>query len=111
MPIQVAAHGFEMTDGLRNSCIEETSDRLQPLALHNFGSRWALSLEAAEHVAHLTWTDGPFHGDVTVRSNDMYTSIHQCTKKAVEQIKKAHDKRYDHHQTQKADRNLEPVDE
>jgi ribosome-associated translation inhibitor RaiA len=96
MPIQVAAHGFNMTDSIRQSCIDETTERLQSLALHNFTSRWTLSLEAGEHVAHINWTDGSFHGDATVKSADMYQSIHSATKKAVEQMKKAHSKRYDH---------------
>lgn len=107
MPIQVAAQGFELTDGLRDCCTNEAKDKLLPLALHNFSSRWALSLEAGEHVAHLHWVDGPFHGDVTVQTSDMYQSIHQCAKKAMEQIKKAHDKRYDHH---KAPKNLIPAE-
>lgn len=101
MPIQVTAQGFELTDGLKGNCLEETKDKLQPLALHNFSSRWALSLEAEMHVVHLTWSDGPFGGDVTVKSEDMYNSIHQATKKAMEQIKKAHDKRNNHHKPSK----------
>lgn len=101
MPYQVTAQGFELTEGLRENCMVETKDKLQTLALHNFNCRWALSLEALVHVAHLTWTDGPFGGDVTVKTDDMYNSIHQATKKAMEQIKKAHDKRYDHHKASK----------
>lgn len=97
MPFQVAAHGFELTDAIRESCQEEARDKLQPLALHNFSSRWTLSLDGNEHVAHVTWNDGTFHGDATVKSVDMYKSIHQASKKAAEQMKKAHDKRYDHH--------------
>lgn len=97
MAIQVIAQGFELTDALKTSCLEETKDKLLGLALHNFSSRWALSVDAGNHVAHITWSDGPFHGDVTVKSDDMYGSIHQATKKAIEQMKKAHDKRYDHH--------------
>ena len=96
MSVQVAAHGFELTDGLRTACLAETHDKLEVLALHNFSSKWVLSIEKAEHVSHLAWTDGSFRGDVTVRSEDMYKSISQCSKKAVEQIKKAHDKRNDH---------------
>jgi ribosome-associated translation inhibitor RaiA len=96
MTVQVAAHGFELTDGLRTACEAESQDKLQLLALNNFSSKWVLSIEKTEHVAHLAWTDGGFRGDVTVRSEDMYKSISQCSKKAVEQIKKAHDKRNDH---------------
>jgi ribosome-associated translation inhibitor RaiA len=96
MPIQVAAHGFPLTDAIRDSCVTETREKLQPLALHNFSARWVLSLEAGEHVTHVNWTDGSFHGDVTVKTSDMYQSIHHAGKKAVEQLKKAHSKRYDH---------------
>jgi ribosome-associated translation inhibitor RaiA len=96
MSIQVAAHGFELTDGLRGACESETNEKLQLLALHNFSSKWILSIEKTEHIAHLAWNDGSFHGDVTVRSEDMYKSISQCSKKAAEQIKKAHDKRNGH---------------
>jgi ribosome-associated translation inhibitor RaiA len=102
MTFQVAAHGFALTQAIQDSCQSETEEKLQHLALHNFSSRWTLSLEAGEHVAHLKWTDGPFHGDVTVKSHDMYNCIHQCAKKGLEQIKKAHSKRYDHnHVSQK----------
>jgi len=97
MANQVAAHGFELTQALRECCEAESTEKLKPLALHNFGSRWALSLEGNDHVVHLTWNDGPFHGDVTIRSPDMYHSIHGATRRAMEQIKKAHSKRYDHH--------------
>lgn len=96
MNVQVAAHGFELTDGLRAACETESKERLQLLALHNFSTKWVLSLERNEHVSHLAWTDGGFRGDVTVRSEDMYKSIGQCTKKAVEQMKKAHQKRNGH---------------
>ena len=98
MPFQVAAHGFDLTDALRESCLSESREKLQPLAKHNFSARWMLSIERTDHVAHVIWADGNFRGDVTVKSPDMYQSIHQATKKAMEQIKKAHDKRYDHHQ-------------
>jgi hypothetical protein len=97
MANQVAAHGFILTQALRDCCEGESNDKLRPLALHNFGSRWALSLEGNNHVAHLTWNDGPFHGDVTIKSEDMYQSIHGASKRAMEQMKKAHSKRYDHH--------------
>ena len=99
MPIQVAAHGFNLTEAIRESCLSETREKLQPLALHNFTARWTLSLDAGEHVSHVNWTDGSFHGDVTVKGPDMYQSIHHASKKVVEQIKKAHGKRYDHHRS------------
>ena len=101
MPNQVAAHGFDLTDAIRESCLEETKEKLMSIAQNNFSSRWTLSLEKLEHVAHISWSDGPFHGDATVKSNDMYQSIHQAAKKAFEQIKKAHEKRNDHNHTQK----------
>lgn len=97
MPFQVAAHGFELTDAIRESCQEEASDKLQPLALQNLSTRWTLSLDGDDHVAHLNWSDGTFHGDATAKSPDMYKSIHLASKKAAEQMKKAHDKRFDHH--------------
>ncbi len=96
MSIQVAAHGFELTDGLKAACETESREKLQLLALHNFSTKWVLSIEKNEHVSHLTWNDGPFRGDVSVRSGDMYKSISQSTKKAGEQMKKAHQKRNDH---------------
>jgi ribosome-associated translation inhibitor RaiA len=102
MPVQVAAHGFELTNAIRECCEVETREKLQPLALHNFSAKWILSLEAGVHVSHVNWHDGGFHGDATVKSADMYQSIHQATKKAQEQIKKAHDKRYDHHKAGKS---------
>jgi ribosome-associated translation inhibitor RaiA len=94
----VSAHGFDLTDAIRTTCLEEAQDKLMPLALHNFSTRWTLSFEAGEHVAHLSWTDGGFRGDVTVKTIDMYQSIHQASKKAHDQIKKSHEKRYSHKQ-------------
>jgi hypothetical protein len=35
MANQVAAHGFELTKALRECCEAESSDKLNPLALHN----------------------------------------------------------------------------
>jgi ribosome-associated translation inhibitor RaiA len=93
MPIQVAAHGFEMTEALRTSCTEESKEKLQVLALHNFSAKWTLSLERDEHIAHVNWADGPFRGDASARSADMYGSIRLVAKKAMEQMKKAHGKR------------------
>ena len=101
MPVQVMAHGFELTESLKQACITETEDKLQPLALHNFSVKWMLSLDASDHVAHVNWHDGKFHGDATVKSHDMYTSIGRVTKTAGEQLKKAHDKRYEHHKADK----------
>jgi ribosome-associated translation inhibitor RaiA len=101
MPIQVSAQGFELTDGIRISCFAECEERLIPVARHNFTARWTLHLEHLDHSAHIAWKDGQFTGDVTVKSPDMYTSIHQAAKKALEQMKKAHEKRYDHHKPTK----------
>ena len=92
MAVQVGAHGFDLTDGLREACQAESDEKLRPLAVSQFSARWALSQEALLHVAHLSWSDGQFHGDVTAKSGDMYVSIHQAAKKASEQIKKVHDK-------------------
>ena len=96
MSVQVAAHGFELTEGLRTACENEAKDKLQLLALSNFSTKWVLSIEKNEHVAHLAWTDGAFRGDVTVQADDMYKSIAKAGKKASEQIKKAHQKRNGH---------------
>jgi ribosome-associated translation inhibitor RaiA len=94
MPIQVAAHGFDITEALRQSCIEEAKDKVQSLAQHNFTAKWTLSVERGEHIAHITWKDGEFHGDASSRTSDMYGSIRQSAKKAMEQLKKAHGKAY-----------------
>lgn len=95
MPIQVAAHGFEMTESLQTNCVDESREKLQAIALHSssFTAKWTLSLEHGTHVAHVAWADGSFKGDATVKSVDMYQSIRQCAKKAQEQMKKAHGKR------------------
>jgi ribosome-associated translation inhibitor RaiA len=95
VPIQVAAHGFEITESLRNTCVDESKDKLQSLAQHNFSARWSLSIERGEHIAHINWGDGEFHGDASARSSDMYGSIRLCTKKVMEQMKKAHGKAYE----------------
>ena len=97
MPIQVSADGFELTLALKNSCETETKDKLQPISLNSVKAKWVLSIQREEQVAHLIWNDGIFHGDVTVKSTDMYNSIHQCAKKAAEQMKKSHEKKQNHH--------------
>ena len=96
MPIQVSADGFELTLALKNSCETETKDKLQPISLNSVKAKWVLSIQREEQVAHLIWNDGIFHGDVTVKSTDMYNSIHQCAKKAAEQMKKSHEKKQNH---------------
>jgi ribosomal subunit interface protein len=95
VPIQISAHGFELTEALKEACIAETEERLKPIARHNFSCRWTLNLENLQHSAHIAWNDGQFHGDATVKSEDMYTSIHHSAKKSAEQIKKAHEKKYE----------------
>lgn len=105
MSIQVSADGFELTNSLREACESETQEKLSAIALNNLTTKWILSIQREEQVAHLTWHDGIFHGDVTVKSGDMYTSIHQCGKKAAEQMKKSHDKKQNHHKASKEDFN------
>lgn len=101
MPIQVSADGFELTNTLRDHCETETKEKLQPISLKTIKAKWVLSIQREEQVAHLIWDDGIFHGDVTVKSTDMYNSIHQCAKKAVEQMKKSHEKKQNHHKPSK----------
>jgi ribosomal subunit interface protein len=103
MSTQVSADGFELTNALRDYCDSETKERLQPISLKVVNARWTLSIEREEQVSHLTWNDGIFHGDVTVKSTDMYNSIHQCAKKASEQMKKSHEKKQNHHKGNKDD--------
>lgn len=97
MSVQISAHGFQLTEALRESCEFETNDRLKTIARHNFSAKWILTLDGGNHSAKLHWNDGQFHGDLTHSSEDMYITISHCAKKAAEQIKKAHEKRYDHH--------------
>ncbi|MES2614588.1 MAG: HPF/RaiA family ribosome-associated protein [Bdellovibrionota bacterium] len=103
MPIQVSADGFELTSALKESCEAETKERLLPISLSTVKAKWVLSVQREEQVAHLIWNDGIFHGDVTVKTTDMYSSIHQCAKKASEQMKKSHEKKQNHHKTSKDD--------
>ena len=95
MPIQVAAHGFQLTDALKEACTAESKEKMQAIAVSNFSAKWTLSLNAAEHVAHVTWGDGSFHGDATARSADMYSSVAKAAKIAHEQMKKMREKRFD----------------
>ena len=97
MTIQISADGFELTNALRESCESETIDKLHPISLNNVKAKWVLSIQREDQVAHLLWDDGIFHGDVTVKSTDMYNIIHQCEKKASEQMKKSHEKKQNHH--------------
>ncbi|MGY3802590.1 HPF/RaiA family ribosome-associated protein [Pigmentibacter ruber] len=99
MPIQVAADGFELTNALKDACEAETKDKLYPIALNNITTKWTLSIQREEQISHLIWSDGSFNGNVTVKSSDMYNSIHQCAKKALEQMKKSHEKKQNHKAT------------
>jgi ribosome-associated translation inhibitor RaiA len=103
MPIQVSADGFELTSALKDSCEAETREKLQPISLSTVKAKWILSIEREEQVAHLIWNDGIFNGDVKVKTKDMYGSIHQCAKKAAEQMKKSHEKKQNHHKHSKDD--------
>ncbi|WP_397599392.1 HPF/RaiA family ribosome-associated protein [Silvanigrella sp.] len=96
MSIQVAAHGFELTTALKEACEAETKDKLHAIALNNITTKWTLSIQREEQISHLIWSDGTFNGNVTVKSSDMYNSIHQCAKKALEQMKKSHEKKQNH---------------
>ena len=94
MSHQVSAQGFDLTDALREACLQEAQTKLQPLCNHMIQTRWALSLaKNGKKIAHLTWKDGMLAGDATVETENMYESIHLCAKKALEQIKKQHTKR------------------
>ncbi len=104
MPIQVSAHGFEITASLKEACDKEVKERLSPLSLNSLKAKWILSIERQEHISHLIWDDGIFHGDITVKTNDMMSSIHQCAKKAAEQIKKSHDKKQNRHKEEVRER-------
>jgi ribosome-associated translation inhibitor RaiA len=99
MSIHIFADGFELTPALRQACDDETRQNLAPISTSNMNARWALSIEREEHIVHLTWKTGEFSGDVTVKTKDMYTSILQASKKALEQIKKTYAKRQDHHKS------------
>jgi ribosome-associated translation inhibitor RaiA len=99
MSIQIAAHGFELTQALKEVCESEIKDKLYPIALSQVSTKWTLSIEREQQIAHLIWTDGAFNGNVTVKTLDMYNSIHQCTKKALEQMKKSHAKKQNHHKS------------
>ena len=101
MSIQVAAHGFELTSTLKEACEAETIEKLHSIALNNVITKWTLSIEREEKIAHLIWADGTFNGNVTVKSHDMYSSIHLCAKKALEQMKKSHEKKQNHHKGNK----------
>ena len=101
MSIQVAAHGFELTNALKEACEAETKDKLHSIALNNITTKWTLSIQREDQIAHLIWADGTFNGNVTVKTPDMYNSIHQCAKKALEQMKKSHEKKQNHHKGSK----------
>ena len=90
--IQMTAHGFSLTPGLKEKCQELVSKSLFPLSVKDFRARWTLSLESHHHVATLEWHDGPFHGVSREKTNDMYKSLTKAVKKATEQIKKSHSK-------------------
>ncbi len=106
MLTQVSAHGFDLTPELKAACETQADERLAQLSQKSLKTKWILSLERQEQVAHLIWDDGVFHGDITVKTTDMYNSISQCAKKAAEQMKKSHDKKQNHHKEDRKDRDL-----
>ena len=94
MGIQVSGVGLTLTEALKNTCIDSTEEKLQPLANQTLQATWRLTVEKDTQTAKLSWAYGKFKGNTESFSKDMYKSINSCLKKASEQIKKAHKKVY-----------------
>ena len=94
MGIQVSGVGLTLTEALKNTCIDATQEKLQPLSNQSLQANWLLIVEKETQTAKLSWADGKFKGNTEAVSKDMYQSINNCIKKASEQIKKAHKKVY-----------------
>lgn len=90
MDIQISGLGLALKDALKKSCLNSTHNRFQSLTTQSLRADWRLLIEKGRQTAKLTWVDGKFKGYTKAASNDMYQSIHDCLKKASEQMKKAH---------------------
>lgn len=93
MSVQIHAHGFSLSDALKNACLSEVKHRLEPRLHGQLLARWNLYKEGHDWIAFLSWHERrEQHGHVRIRSNDMYKSISLAGKVAEDQMNEQHHK-------------------
>lgn len=98
MSVLIHAHGFSLSDALKDACLSEVRHRLEPMLHGNLLARWNLYRDGREWIAFLSWHERRQHqGHVRIRSNDMYKSIHLAGKVAAEQMNEQHHKQNSRH--------------
>lgn len=106
MSIQVHAHGFSLSDSLKEACLNEIRHRIEPLVRSELHVRWNLHKDGHDWVAFLSWHEKRNQrGNVRIRSDDLYKSISIAGKVAAEQVSEQH-----HKQNPKARRNARAAD-
>lgn len=98
MSVLIHAHGFSLSDALKDACLSEVRHRLEPMLHGNLLARWNLYRDGREWIAFLSWHERRQHqGHVRIRSDDMYKSIHLAGKVAAEQMHEQHHKQNPRH--------------
>lgn len=93
MSVLVHAHGFSLSDSLKEACINEIRHRVQPLVRSDLDVRWNLYKDGRDWVAFLSWHERKNQqGNVRIRSDDLYKSISLAGKVASEQVSEQHHK-------------------
>lgn len=105
MSVQVHAHGFSLSDSLKEACLNEIQHRIEPLVRSELDVRWNLYKDGHDWVAFLSWHERRNQqGNVRIRSDDLYKSISIAGKVAAEQVSEQH-----HKQKPKARRNARAI--
>jgi hypothetical protein len=103
MSVLIHAHGFDLSDSLKEACEREVKNRMEPLIYSPIQARWNLCRDGHDWIAFLSWHERrQYHGNVRIRSDDMYKSISLAGKVAANQLNHQHHKVNDHHQQMKS---------
>lgn len=93
MSVVVHAHGFDLSEALKNACVGEIKHRLEPMLHGQLLARWSLYRDGRDWVAFLSWHERRQHqGHVRIRSDDLYKSISLAGKVAADQMGHQHHK-------------------
>ncbi|MEY4064689.1 MAG: hypothetical protein RIR26_897 [Pseudomonadota bacterium] len=87
MSVLIHAHGFALSDSLKEACMREVDHRLKPLLHAQLSAHWNLYREGHDWIAFLSWHERRHHqGNVRIRSDDLYKSISLAGKVAADQL-------------------------
>jgi ribosome-associated translation inhibitor RaiA len=98
MNVSIAAHGFDLTDAIKEACRAAAEDAFPSLSESDEGERkvrWHLSLDGDSRTAHISWKSGIDQGDVTVSDPQLYSAIHEAAVIARRSIAEKRERRRD----------------